>query len=292
MGGNRWQSGGGIVNLRQTAEVAALASMVSEHVVQAEEPIATNALHAYWKSSQLRLKCWFAGLRTSPPGRTTTLPPFHLRQQVCLSREILVAELLTRVWSTVLLARDVYHANDECQQLARHVFLGQMEARHEVLKMLADPNRLPSRETTAIDRLRRRVERWTDVLVGPMVIQYGVTDFAFDVERAKDHGPTQSPLSFSGPNAAASQLTLVGLTHAIPRTTHIDHARAVLDLAVARAVLTAIPPQALTLHRGTELSSLPPESDALPLPPSPSISGFRIADSRRKSGGTDRPASE
>lgn len=252
--------------------------MASEHVVQAVEPIAISALHAYWKSSQTRLKCWFAGLRTTPSRGTATLPLYHRRQMVCLSREILVAELLTRVWSSVLLARDVFHGHDECQQLARHVFLGQMEARQEVLRMLEYPNRLPARQAVVVDRLRRRVERWTDVLVGPLVRKYDVTDFVFDVERARDFGTTQPPAALSTMNLAMSQLTLVGLSHAIPRSTHTDSTRATLDLAVARSVLSALPHDALRFHSPV----LTPDSPADVQPPSATSTGLRFADLRRK----------
>lgn len=229
------------MNLRQTAEVAALASMLSDRVVQAEQPIATSALHAYWKSSQLRLKCWFASLRANRPTGSTVMSQFHLRHQTGLCREILVAELLTRVWSTVLLARDTYHSTNVCQNLVQHVFRGQTEARREVLKLLANPDQLPSRQVAAVDRLRRRVERWTDSLLGPMILKYGTTDFAFELERAMDLGQTNLSAGLSGPNAAVQQLTLVGLSHAVPRTNHADEARTALNLAVARSVLRSLP---------------------------------------------------
>lgn len=255
--------------------------MASEHIVRADEPIATSALHAYWKSSQMRLKCWFAGLRTTPSPGPSALPLYHRRQLVCLSREILVAELLTRVWSSVLLARDAFHHQNACEQLARHVFLGQMEARGEILKLLTDPSRLPPRQSIVVDRLRRRVERWTDVLVGPIVHQFNVTDFAFDGERAKDHGRTQSPAALNSVNLALGQLTLIGLSHAIPRTTHTDRTRAALDLSVARSVLSALPQEAVQRHYPSLNPDLAANNDA-GFPSHSLTSEVRFADLRRK----------
>ncbi|MEZ6146341.1 MAG: hypothetical protein R3B91_13195 [Planctomycetaceae bacterium] len=252
------------MNLRQTAEVAALASMLSECIVSAQEPIATSALHAYWKSSQLRLKCWFASLRACPPPQATVTSPYHLRHQVCLCREILVAELLTRVWSTVLLARDAFHSQNECQQLARHVFNGQMEARREVLKLLADSSRLPAQQASVVDRLRRRVERWADMLVGPMVVRHGISDFVIDLDRAKEFAQSAFPSTFDGPNAAVHQLTFVGLSHAIPRTNHSDEARTTLNHAVARSVLAALPLHELACSGAPRCSAPKPLGVVLP----------------------------
>jgi hypothetical protein len=40
-------------------------------------------------------------------------------------------------------------------------------------------------DLVALNRLRRRTERWTDVLVGAVLLEHGVAEFAFDAERAR-----------------------------------------------------------------------------------------------------------
>ena len=235
------------MNLRQTAEVAALAAIRADEIIRSPEPISTESLHGYWKSSRVRLKCWFAGLRATPPSSEggETLSPHHLRSRVGLVRSILVAELLTRVWSSVLVARDAARsensAGESAGEMVRNVFLGQQEARQEVLQMLSDENRLPMPEASAVEQLRRRVERWTDLLLGPLVLKYDVTEFTFDEERARDSVRSEAEQMLGTPSGAVDRLTLIGLSRAIPRDPNDDHVDSALDSAVAQSVLSALP---------------------------------------------------
>ena len=291
------------MNLRQTAEVAALVSLRGEDVILSPQPVSTEALHGYWKSSRMRLRCWFARLRAMSVSATATraLPPLHVRECVSLGRAILVAELLTRVWSAVLVSRDAQNPAERSGELARHVFLGQMEARREILLLLTDEDRLPTRQAAALDRLRRRVERWTDLLLGPLIRGYDVAEFAFDVERAHDAAQSSSPFSCNHVDLAINQLTLVGLSRAIPPTGDEDQMESALDLAVARSVLSALP-RRIVSSTGGQLTPHPPvTSDGAASPqdqsrlaqdqsrpegsPSDRSTGFRWAPIRRR---TDR----
>lgn len=229
------------MNLRQTAELAALASLHAEEIISWPEPVPPESLHAFWKSSRVRLRCWFAALRSSQSsGNDDAVAPHRLPERVGLARSILVAELLTRVWSAVLVARDRARSENVAGELVRNVFAGQLEARREVLKMLADEHRLPMPHAATIDRLRRRVERWTDMLLGPLVEKYGVTEFAFDESRACEAARSEPHPLLAPSDGAVARLTLVGLAHAIPRGPGNDRVGAGLDAAVAQSVLSVI----------------------------------------------------
>ncbi len=231
------------MNLRQTAEVAALAAIRADDIIRSPQPVSTESLHGYWKSSRVRLRCWFAGLRSTPAASEGdgTLSPHHLHERVGLARSILVAELLTRVWSTVLVARDTARSENSVGEMVRNVFLGQQEARREVVQMLSNENRLPTPEAASVEQLRQRVERWTDLLLGPLVLKYDVTGFVFDEERARGSVRSEAEQIFGKPAAAIDRLTLIGLSRAIPRDPNDDHVGSALDAAVAQSVLSALP---------------------------------------------------
>ena len=42
-----------------------------------------------------------------------------------------------------------------------------------------------------LDRTRRRIERWSDLLAGHVIRRYGLADFAFEIDRALDFGEEQ-----------------------------------------------------------------------------------------------------
>lgn len=217
--------------------------MSAREVIDGPLSLPEGALQTYWKISRIRLKCWFAALRTIPgrrewPSQLSTCETVRLG---ALSREILVAELLTRVWSTVLVARDMVRGENRTSSIARNVYLGQLEARRDVLTLLAGEDRLPQAQIVPLDQLRRRIERWTDLLLGPLLRDYRVSEFLFDETRARELAESWPGELQVGANVPTVQLTLMGLRQAIPQGMPADNPRASLDLAVARAVLASLP---------------------------------------------------
>ena len=80
--------------------------------------------------------------------------------------EILSGEMLTRVWTAVLCAYDRRRHSDEAEPAARSVMIGHMEARHRVLTLMVRGPGIDAEAALKLNRLRRRTERWTDLLVG------------------------------------------------------------------------------------------------------------------------------
>ena len=81
---------------------------------------------------------------------------------------------------------DRHRGTDLVEPVARSVLAAHTEARHRVLMILATSSGMPAEEAMRLDQLRRRSERWTDVLLGQMAAQGDVGQFAFDPERAAD----------------------------------------------------------------------------------------------------------
>ena len=92
------------------------------------------------------------------------------------------------------------------------------QCRASVLRLLLHSTCLPVDQLAELDRLRRRVERWTDMLLGPLVTHYGneLADFAFDPRRARDFGAEQSQARFGTTARPAWSFLLAGLRSAFP----------------------------------------------------------------------------
>jgi hypothetical protein len=70
--------------------------------------------------------------------------------------------------------------------VARSVLIGHLEARHRVLLLLVRGPGIHAEAAMKLNHLRRRIERWTDLLVGYLAGLDDVGEFAFDPDRAKD----------------------------------------------------------------------------------------------------------
>ena len=70
--------------------------------------------------------------------------------------------------------------------IARSVLLGHLEARHRVLTLLVRGPGVDSAVAMKLNHLRRRTERWTDLLVGYLAGIHNCGQFAVDPQRAKD----------------------------------------------------------------------------------------------------------
>lgn len=172
-------------------ELVELASIVSAHgpaLIRSGERIPVDSIEQYWTSSKVRLDRWAWRLK-SFVGKAETDARRRQSQwlAVCgVLEEILTGEMLTRVWTAVLCAYDRRRGTDEVEPVARSVFIGHMEARHRVLSLMVRGPGIDAEAAVKLNRLRRRAERWTDLLVGNLQSLHDVSEFAFDPQRSKD----------------------------------------------------------------------------------------------------------
>jgi len=168
-------------------ELVDLASVLSAHgsmLIRHPGPLAHAGLEEYWIASKCRLDRWSHRLgRTSGCG--TTIATETIATKTALVEEVLSGEVLVRVWAAVACAHDRLQGCDNAEPVARSVLIGHLEARHRVLTLLLSA-KVDAEEAIRLDRLRRRAERWTDVLVGHLCQADEVAEFAFDPDRAAD----------------------------------------------------------------------------------------------------------
>lgn len=181
-------------------------------------PLAEGPLWVYWQHSKtlwprkkkdLEELCSMAG----DGGRSDR----NLKIMETASN-LLVGELLTRIAGAVLTACDRRQRLQRAEPIARNVLAVHQQCRDSVLRLLLHSTVLPADQLGELDRLRRRVERWTDVLLGPLIAHYGdeLSDFAFDARRAREFAAEQMSARFRSTSQPAWSFLLAGLRTAFP----------------------------------------------------------------------------
>jgi len=100
--------------------------------------------------------------------------------------EILTGELLTRIWTAVANAHDRAHGQAVAGPVARSAFVSHLEARNRALNVIVYGQGFSVDEAVSLNRIRRRTERWTDMLLGYLIQHYDVRAVAFDAGRVLD----------------------------------------------------------------------------------------------------------
>jgi len=174
------------------SELAQLAALVAHHtpvLIRSIERTEKNALEQYWVASKTRLDRWLQTLRAHQLrlARTPAASRPRLWQAVRpVLDEILLSETLTRVWTAVGCAIDRERDTDDIEPIARSVLVGHLEGRNRALQLIMFGQGLGAEDAVELNRLRRRVERWTDLMLGYVLLEYPATEFAFDQGRVAD----------------------------------------------------------------------------------------------------------
>ena len=64
--------------------------------------------------------------------------------------------------------------------------IGHLEARNRAMNIMVYGRGFSIEDGVMLNRLRRRMERWTDMLLGRIMLQHDISDLAFDAQRARD----------------------------------------------------------------------------------------------------------
>jgi len=175
------------MHARELVELAALASAHGPVLVRSVERISASGVEQYWTASKCRLDRWTRSLKSfateaaNPTARRIQWP--FVRAVV---EEVLTGEMLTRVWAAVLCAVDRRHSSDHGEPIARSVLIGHLEARHRALMFLVQGPGIDPDAAVQLNHLRRRAERWTDVLIGYLLGLAEVSEFAVEPKRAQE----------------------------------------------------------------------------------------------------------
>lgn len=236
-------------SVKSLVEVALLASRVGRCAIEDRCEPSPNSLRDFWQQTRELQKHW-----TSQLEAWSAEDDLELIQLAELSTHLFASELLTRVWSTVLLGIDQQTGRDDLSRVARNAVGSLLQVRHGVLSRLLQQPGSSSPQVAEIERLRRRCDRWTDLLIGNLAGRRDLFEFAFEVERARDFATESIEYDpATGPNPV-EHLVTAGLRMAflgqLPETPLAEPA----FLRLVQSILGALPQEAF--HRDGSLRSV------------------------------------
>ncbi|WP_425614812.1 hypothetical protein NA78x_004691 [Anatilimnocola sp. NA78] len=168
------------MNLGDLLELGAVTATHAPVFIECRATIPHGAIEQYWSASKCRLERWFRLFRGSSSGICSTT---RLAEVV---HEVLASELLTRVFASLCVGHDTRCDQAELAPIAQNVLQGHMEARNYALQWMITGQGVDLKTAVDCNRFRRRVERWTDMLLGRMAAYSDPTPLAFEAERALD----------------------------------------------------------------------------------------------------------
>jgi hypothetical protein len=232
------------LNLRSLLEFNVLISSYSPNLIETRTKLSLDALQRYWSCSRAQSRLWLSRLTDFPAEIAAASPERReivWRRMQPLLADVLAGELVSRVWGAVLSAGDCALGQSYGEPIARNVLAQHEAVRNRALQLLLDGSGLPMDEAASIDLLRRRLERWTDVLVGHLVRRYALSGFAFDLERAREFGEEQLEDSWGRGDVEAWDVYLVCLRTSFFDVTLPDGRLAELREGIAQWMLAAFP---------------------------------------------------
>lgn len=165
-------------------ELAALAASFGPVLIDSRRPLPREALHRYWAASRCRANHWCREMKRhaqrdggSTRGLWAATRP--------IIEDILLSEVLTRVWGAVLTASDQRRGEREAEPIARSALAAHLDARTRALNLLLSTAGVPASGAVRINRLRNQAERWTDLLVGFLAGKHRVGAYACQLQRMR-----------------------------------------------------------------------------------------------------------
>jgi hypothetical protein len=150
----------------------------------------------------------------------------------------------------VVTAHDQRRGTQDAEPIVRSIYASHGEARHRLLHILlaespqaASVNSWPFIEDIhGLEQLRRRSERWTDLLIGYLLARDEVAQFAFDPARALDfaHGIVRHERAGAGREAWS--LTLESLRRAFRDLPCSTNPNTDLNERIAASILACFDP--------------------------------------------------
>ena len=184
------------MHARELAVLASWLAFNSDSLMHSLESKSSIAAQQYWTSFKCRMQRWMNDLRHFEMDARNLEPehnPWPAAKVVV--EEILLSEILTRIWAAMMSSREKYHGAEEMEAVARNVHASQVEARNRALRLMVAPHQCELESPMEINGLRVHLERWTDLLLAQLPNSEMAVRFAFDVRRMTDFTEEQSSLT-------------------------------------------------------------------------------------------------
>jgi len=210
------------VKLAYITEVAALISAHSHLLIEQPDPLPATLLGDFFIQSRNRFNRWLKDLNDLQNG-VEIRDPLHLiglnpvRPAVqSITEQILVNDLLNRVWTVAAISTDHYRGEDRVQNLIHNVFRGHLTIRAKALSICMHHKSLAPAQMIYINQLRVSAERWSDLLCSMLMGKFELWDYSYDKARAQEFYQDRfSPEPMKPPKQVWTMI-LAGLRHSFP----------------------------------------------------------------------------
>lgn len=169
------------LTVKSLAEVAWLVSRLGRQMIESESEPSSTALRDFWQTTRALQRTWDQFLDQEPfssPAAATRLEE--------IAAQVFTTELLARVWATILGSIDQRTGRNDLTRIATNTISGLLQIRNRLLTHILHESAPSGSWASDLDRLRRRCDRWTDLLIGNLCGADEYFQFAFDAERAQD----------------------------------------------------------------------------------------------------------
>jgi hypothetical protein len=230
------------MHARELAELAALIALHSAVIAKGASWLPARLNEEYWAASKCRLDRWGRVLLqlTGVAGQVEIPATLAWPRVRPVLEEILVSELLTRLWTATACACDANSGEEDFEPVARNIFVGHLDARRRLLGLLADGRVIGLPEAVKLNHLRRKVERWTDMLLAHLGPAIDAGEFAFEPERAKDFAEDLDEQAAYAERRLTCQIVLVSLRASFAEGLADRAASGDLNRRIGAALLGAI----------------------------------------------------
>jgi len=169
-------------------ELSAAIAVNAEEFIQGRKRLSDASVWEYWSVSRRRFDRWARTLTNDLEQLRSDdeEPSLVWRRARPVLEEILTGEILTRVWTAVACAYDQHGGASYVSPVVRSVFLGHLEARNRALHFMFHAQDRDPGPVLAINRVRHRSERWTDMLLAYLPPHDDVATVAFNKRRVVD----------------------------------------------------------------------------------------------------------
>lgn len=175
------------MHIHEAAELAAQLALESPKLVRRAWLITDAALAEYWDASRERQTVWWKMMAEWRRGLSSTQEAIDNWPAITpMLDELLVSELLTRVWSGIAAVFDHRWRESVYLPVARNTLVSHIDVRNRVWSVLLNDLKLPDDTLEALVMQRRRIERWTDLLLAHLPDPGVVATWAMNAERMDD----------------------------------------------------------------------------------------------------------
>ena len=236
------------MHAKQLAEIGGWLSICSQLFTHGGQPANATSAMRYWAASKCRLQRWQAALKVFEEDFENPCEmhdPWHAIEVVL--QEILISDVLTRVWTAVLIQHDRVINHNEMQSIGHSVFIGHLEARNRAMRLIMANEESNPVACERINELRRRMERWIDLLLSRVSDLEVALQFGFDPHRVRDFAGDRH-MEDQERREQTEKLLLASLSSSLRRGVREWSANPDLNREVAAGVLACFPNDRFDTH--------------------------------------------